>query len=403
MIRYLVLLIALTLPQILNAQTSAFNYQGRLTEASNPANGPFQMQFKLFDSPGGLGQIGSTIADIPVTVTQGIFSVKLDFGANAMSGANRWLEIAVRHNSGESYTTLSPREQIASSPYAVRTLSAASADNAAALGGLPASEYLTTNSGIRNQTTQQPSANFNISGNGQFGGHVAIGGPINSVHRLAIQTNSGNGIHTQTDIGGGYGIFAISAAPTGEGVGIYAKTNSPVGYSGYFDGRAVFTADVSIGGITPARRLHVDGRARVSLIPLEQSTASLCFNGVGDLLQCGGSSLKWKTDVRPLDLGLKAVLRLRPITFKWKEGGTADIGLGAEDVASVAPDLVWKDQQGAPQGVKYEKLSMLLVKAIKEQQEQIEVLKRANAKLSGAVVRLERKVTNLRISKQRRR
>jgi hypothetical protein len=56
-----------------------------------------------------------------VTVEQGIFTVKLDFGANALSGANRWLEIAVRHNSGESYSMLAPREQIASSPYAVRT------------------------------------------------------------------------------------------------------------------------------------------------------------------------------------------------------------------------------------------------------------------------------------------
>src|SRR5258706_8014540 len=124
------------------AQTTAFNYQGKLNDGGIPANGSFQMQFKLFDSLGGAGQIGSTIPDVPVTVNQGVFSVKLDFGSNALSGANRWLEIAVRHNSGESYTTLSPREQIASSPYSVRTLSAASADNALSLGGLAASQYL---------------------------------------------------------------------------------------------------------------------------------------------------------------------------------------------------------------------------------------------------------------------
>ena len=114
------------------AQTTAFNYQGSLKDGGTAANGSFQMQFKLFDSVGGAGQIGSTITDIPVTVTAGIFSVKLDFGSNALSGAGRWLEIAVRHNSGESYTTLSPREQVASSPYSVRTLSAASADGLSA-------------------------------------------------------------------------------------------------------------------------------------------------------------------------------------------------------------------------------------------------------------------------------
>jgi hypothetical protein len=109
-------------------QTTVFVYQGRLNDGGNAANGSFQMQFKLFDSLGGAGQIGSTITDVPVMVNQGVFSVKLDFGSNALSGANRWLEIAVRHNSNESYTTLAPREQIASSPYSVRTLSAASAD-----------------------------------------------------------------------------------------------------------------------------------------------------------------------------------------------------------------------------------------------------------------------------------
>src|SRR5829696_3731156 len=83
------------------AQTTAFSYQGSLKESGSPANGAFQMQFKLFDSLGGAGQIGSTIADVPITASQGIFSVILDFGANALSGANRWLEIAVRHNSGE--------------------------------------------------------------------------------------------------------------------------------------------------------------------------------------------------------------------------------------------------------------------------------------------------------------
>src|SRR5688572_20914681 len=101
------------------SQTSAFLYQGRLTDSGNPANGSFQMQFKLFDSLSGGSQVGANLTDVPVTATAGIFSVRLDFGAPALSGANRWLEIAVRRNAGESYVTLSPREQISASPYAV--------------------------------------------------------------------------------------------------------------------------------------------------------------------------------------------------------------------------------------------------------------------------------------------
>ena len=182
--------LALIVPNAL-AQTTAFNYQGRLTDGGNPASGAFQMQFKLFDALTGGAQIGTTLTDVPVTAANGIFSVKLDFGANAFSGANRWLEIAVRRNANESYILLTPREQIASSPYAVRTLSAQTADlalDAQKLGGINASEYVTNaNAGgsfIRNSTTLQ-TANLNISGNGIFGGNVGIG-ITNPANRLDV-------------------------------------------------------------------------------------------------------------------------------------------------------------------------------------------------------------------------
>ncbi len=219
----------------ITAQTTAFSYQGSLKDSGNPANGSFQMQFKLFDSQAGAGQIGSTITDVPVTVSQGVFSVNLDFGAIALSGANRWLEIGVRHNSGEGYTTLSPREQIASAPYSVRTLSAASADNlstacvgcvqdsninsvsaakvtgtvanaanatnasnaanAAQLGGVNASEYVTntTTSFIRNQATFQPTSNFNISGNGTVGTNLTVGGALITNNGATITGINGDG------------------------------------------------------------------------------------------------------------------------------------------------------------------------------------------------------------------
>ena len=163
------------------AQTTAFNYQGSLTDAGNAANGAFQFQFGLFDAAAGGNQIGDTISDVNLTVTKGVFSTQLDFGTTAFSGENRFLEIAVRHNSGENYVTIAPREQIASTPYAVRTLSAAQADLALdsnKLGGLDASEYVTTatvgNSFIRNNTAQQV-GNFNITGLGVIGNNLGIG------------------------------------------------------------------------------------------------------------------------------------------------------------------------------------------------------------------------------------
>lgn len=182
------------------AQTTAFNYQGQLTDGGNPANGSFQMQFKLFDSLAGGTQIGSTIPDVAVTVANGVFNTKLDFGAVPFSGANRWLEIAVRHNSGEPYVTLTPREQIASSPYAVRTLSAAMADDSQKLGGVAASDYITTTNGgtsfIRNQSTQQASSTFNISGNGIVGGNLGLGTNATAAKFSVLTTTASAGNNT---------------------------------------------------------------------------------------------------------------------------------------------------------------------------------------------------------------
>src|SRR5215204_3469679 len=180
------------------AQTTAFNYQGKLNDAGVPASGSYQLQFKLFDAAVGGAQIGATVADVPVTATNGVFSVKLDFGAAVFTGANRFLEISVRHNASESYVTLSPREQIASTPYSIRTLSAAQADlslDSNKLGGLDANAYVTTtsvgNSFIKNGTVAQ-TGNFNISGNGTLGGTL-------QANQIRAQTGTGFYGLTQTD------------------------------------------------------------------------------------------------------------------------------------------------------------------------------------------------------------
>ena len=80
------------------AQTTAFTYQGKLTDAGNLANGTYDMQFKLFDTVTvGTGtQQGTTLTNPTVQVVGGIFNVTLDFGANIFTGATRYLEIGVR-------------------------------------------------------------------------------------------------------------------------------------------------------------------------------------------------------------------------------------------------------------------------------------------------------------------
>src|SRR5437867_792005 len=63
------------------AQGTGFTYQGRLTDNGSPANGNYDLRCALFDAASGSGQVGNPITNAPVTVSNGLFTVTLDFGA----------------------------------------------------------------------------------------------------------------------------------------------------------------------------------------------------------------------------------------------------------------------------------------------------------------------------------
>jgi len=98
---------------------SAFTYQGQLSVSGSLANGSYDIQFRLLDAASGGSQVGSTIVASSVAVTKGLFTKQLDFGATAMNGSARWLELAVRPAGSGSYTVLSPLQQLTAAPYAL--------------------------------------------------------------------------------------------------------------------------------------------------------------------------------------------------------------------------------------------------------------------------------------------
>jgi len=102
------------------AQGTAFTYQGELSDSGGPLNGSYDLTFTLYDGPGGLAlQIGSPQSLSAVLVNAGLFTVTLDFGGAAFTGPARWLGIAVHPHAGGATTTLSPRQQLTPTPYAI--------------------------------------------------------------------------------------------------------------------------------------------------------------------------------------------------------------------------------------------------------------------------------------------
>ena len=113
---------------------TAFTYQGLLKSAGQPANGNYDLKFILYDAASGSGQVAGPLTSAPVVVTNGAFTALLDFGA-VFNGDARWLEIGVRTNgSSVSYSTLSPRQLISPSPYALYASSAGLAATATTAG-----------------------------------------------------------------------------------------------------------------------------------------------------------------------------------------------------------------------------------------------------------------------------
>ena len=81
-------------------------------------------QFSVWDALSGGASLGSDLTHTNVTVSNGLFTVQIDFGANVFSGDARWLEIAVRCPAGSgNYATLSPRQPLTPAPYAMYSTS----------------------------------------------------------------------------------------------------------------------------------------------------------------------------------------------------------------------------------------------------------------------------------------
>jgi Chaperone of endosialidase len=620
----LIVMVLLAGPQAL-AQTATFTYQGRLTDGGTGANGVYDLQFGLFDNFSGGSQIGATQTVSNITVSDGVFTVGLNFGSSAFPGANRFLEISARVAGGGAFTLLTPRQHITSTPYAVRSLNATSADalssacagcvqdaniNAVAgskvTGTIPVAAVPAGGGNyIQNTGAQQANSNFSISGLGTANifnaatqydlAGLRILGTANNSTFLGLfagsqTTGAGNAFFgnaagkdngsgsfnaffgytagTQNTSGSGNAFFGASAGiintegarnsffggeagrsnKTGNDNAFFGHqagfTNSTAQFNSFFgsfagqsnntgndnaffgyqaglkntDGRAnsffgslagngnqsgvgnsafgyqagallkinggnsffgsqagfsndgiensffganagffnfsgngnsffgsaaghitqgsnntfiglaagkankaggkntvlgaeadfgsdnldhataigaeakVNTSDtIALGRTGGNDTVLVYGKLQIDTLAAAGST-QLCLNGSNRVGTCS-SSLRYKTGFAPYQRGLSIINRLHPISFTWKDSGLRDLGFGAEEVLKIDPLLVTYNKEGQVEGVKYDRLSVALVNAVREQQQQIESLRQANAVMTARLKMIEQRLT----------
>ena len=105
------------------------------------------------------------------------------------------------------------------------------------------------------------------------------------------------------------------------------------------------------------------------------------------------SSRRWKENIEPMRDALATVRKLRGVTYDWKATGEHDLGMIAEEVGAVLPELVAFEENGVDaQSVDYARLSAVLVEAVKELSDEVAAKDRALEELTARIERLERSV-----------
>jgi hypothetical protein len=135
------------------------------------------------------------------------------------------------------------------------------------------------------------------------------------------------------------------------------------------------TGNVGIGSTNPTQRLDVSGSARFSSVSSGTYANDLNLTSNGTLTT-SSSDRRLKTNIVGLNNEsiLDGILSLKPSKFNWIDGNKSDIGLIAQEVSQVFPEITFTNEVDGYMGINYSRLPALLVSAIQEQQLQIDSL-----------------------------
>ena len=239
---------------------TGFTYQGFLKEAGVPADGEYDFRFTLYEDDQGTIQVGQALVfdgvggnPPPVTVTNGQFTVVLDFGTGVFTGDARWLGIEVRATGVGDYVS-SGRQNLTPAPhaiygetagFAVSADTAAQADDADLLDGEDGSFY-------------QDASNINAGtlGEARIAGAIARDNEI----MPTVLANDGPGSGLDGDLLDGQDASAFLTPSQGDAR--YVNTASPDAMSG------------SSGSSIPIRTVTNNGGGYAHAIIAESGTGS---------------------------------------------------------------------------------------------------------------------------------
>ncbi len=382
---------------------TAFTYQGQVQISGVNLNDTADLQLGLWDDPGadsppvGGTQIGTTQTVTGVLMVDGYFTVQVDFGTNVFDGNARWLQIALRSPAGSgTYTTLAPRQPVTAAPNALFALNASglslpqvgSADVPS-----PNAVFKLTNTNPINGSALWCESN-GTNGIGVYSNNTATtgfayAGLFQSASPDGRAVFGSNSATTGAALGGRFGsastsgtaVYATASSPTGNtnggvfesvsstgGIGVYGHathfgaSNTTYGVYGQSDSGGF------VGGIGVFGYASATFNTNYGVFGQSNSPSGFDFFAGGAGINYGASSSRrCKSNVCNIDQPLEKVAQLRGVYFDWDaaHGGHHDVGMIAEEVGAVLPEIVGYEENGIDAiGMDYSKMTPLLVEAV---------------------------------------
>ncbi|MBE0535995.1 MAG: hypothetical protein IH624_10030 [Phycisphaerae bacterium] len=231
------------------AAGTGFTYQGRLLDEDKAASGLFDLRLELFEAPSAGNRIGGTFDLADVSVEDGYFTVRLDFG-NVFGGQARWLQTSVRASgSSEDYTRLWPRQRLTAAPQATYAAWAGLAEHAVIASGVHWANVAGIPPAIANYAAPDVQAGFVPYYDGSRfvssairsdGERAAVGTNINTSRKFSVYTNSETqglySVNARAGTGNNYAIYGMASGDTtGPSFGVYgwSSSNSGNNYGSY--------------------------------------------------------------------------------------------------------------------------------------------------------------------------
>ena len=224
-----------------------------------------------------------------------------------------------------------------------------------------------------------------------------IGGRNTAVGTTALDENvSGN---DNTAVGNNALVRSTGGSNTGIGSGALGNNTSGVSNTAIGEGAL---ADNTIGGgnialgyaagnnVTTANNvicIGADGNNVDNACYIGQIFGATSSGGTAVFVNSNGrlgtmtSSKRFKQDIKPMDNVSEALYSLKPVSFRYKKefdpAGASQLGLVAEDVEKVSPDLVVRDKEGKPYSVRYEQVNAMLLNEFLKEHRKVESLEAA--------------------------